>query len=215
MSRCLDRFRHRYRSGADCRYRLRYGQGLAVVQTPLAKRDVHAEAGANFDQERDEDGHRHLHLLQIKPGNLRQHRGLRVCFRHHCAVPEVFLEFDFHGSDARFQRLGFRAGRQFSYETVILLTERTTFRTSNGRTAVRVAPSFRGLGLVNFTLHRRLRTMLRDPAELFLRSLQFSPQVLVVIRSQRALPGGIEPVESRMSETRRQRVRCDDDPNNG
>ncbi len=63
---------------------------------------------------------------------------------------------------------------------------------------------------LDFTLNRLRRAVLRYPGQLILGSLEIAAQILVRLRLDRSVPGRIEPVESGVSECRRQRI-CGDD----
>ena len=57
--------------------------------------------------------------------------------------------------------------------------------------------------------------MLRHPGELLLRSAQIGPQILIGLSRDLTLAGRIEPVQRRVTESRRQRIARDDNPDDG
>src|SRR5690606_10906645 len=81
----------------------RRGRSRAVVETPLAERDVHAEARADLEQQRDEDRQCGLNILHGKrrienASKLRQDGSLWIGLGYHSVrvdCSELSLDFNY------------------------------------------------------------------------------------------------------------------------
>ena len=117
------RDRHRCRNGVVFGPRhSRGGRSLGVVETPLAEGDVHAKTRADFEQQGDEQCHRHLDVVDLDIGKerrckLSQNLGLRIGFRQR-RRPFHFSYASFDVCDLRVARGPCFCSSGFGFEVV-------------------------------------------------------------------------------------------------
>ena len=201
---------HRGMPGRSVRGRQRFG--LDVVQAPVGEGHIHAEAGADLDQQRHEDGERRLHRRDVEAGNLGQNARLRIGLGHRRAAGRLG-ELAADAGDARFELLGLVRGGQLGVELVELLAEVARALAGDQGAFLGHDPVALGLEHVDLGGNGFARPMRGDPGQLLLGALGVGAQVLVGGGLDGALAGGVEPVECGVAQCRRHRVGDDDRPN--
>ena len=202
--------------GAFSRAVARVGScSLTVVQAPVGEGHVHAEAGADLDQQRHEDGQRRLHRLDFEAGDLRQHARLRIGLGHRPCRPPSWRAWSRsrHMRDSSFSDCCAEASSALSLWNC-WQKSRAALARDHGA-FLGHDPVALGLEHVDLGGNGFRRPMCRDPGELLLGALGVGAQVLVGGGLAGALTRRVEPVERGVAQRRGHRVGDDHGPNQG
>ena len=180
----------------------------------MRKGDIHAKAGADFNQQRHEQREPRLHHFDIEARQLGEHARLWIGFcqrrpARRLGQPPADL------GDAGLKLLGFLRRGQLRGEFMELLTEVAIGPARHVGAAGRIGPGPLALETVEITLHRVGRAMLGNPTQLFLRAFGVGAQIGVSGGFDGTLATGVEAVERRMAERRGHGIAGDDRPYQG